>query len=504
MFLLALLIGGVSMFELNRFVQSSAKELLAEKCEKEATQINEIFHGMEKSVRIMESYILDLIDHADDIKSNESLEEIVAQSNKLFAEVAKNTDSTVAYYFRFSPEFSDVEGLFYSKVKGEDGFVMFEPTKISMYQKGDRERVSWYWEPYEAGTAIWLDPYYNKNNEISMISFVIPMYYQNEFLGVVGMDFDYSILTKRINKIKIYDNGYAHLKKDSKYFHYHMEPTESPATRFHPKDLQSTYPLRNGMDLVITADHRDMLNVKLGMLIKIAAITSVFTILISCVVIILVRRIVRPLKTLTEAAEKLAQNNYNIKISPSNTVEINQLNATVEHMVEQLQVHNKLQQNLAYRDSLTGLRNTTSFHAWVNDFERQLKEKTIVFGVLVLDLNYLKETNDNYGHEAGNKLIAAASKIIADTFKRSPVFRIGGDEFTVIIRNRDFLDHEELVKELYKACDKELMISDNQSVPISIAIGSAIYDPYIDTGFMDVFNRADSAMYENKRKMKNS
>lgn len=82
------------------------------------------------------------------------------------------------------------------------------------------------------------------------------------------------------------------------------------------------------------------------------------------------------------------------------------------------------------------------------------------------------------------------------------MFRIGGDEFLVIIQNRDFLDKEKLLRELYQACDEEILISDNQKTQVSIAVGSAVYDSRIDNGFMDVFNRADSAMYENKRKIK--
>jgi nitrate/nitrite-specific signal transduction histidine kinase len=74
------------------------------------------------------------------------------------------------------------------------------------------------------------------------------------------------------------------------------------------------------MDLVITADHRDMLSIELEVLLKIVVITIVFTVLLSCIVILLVRRIVRPLKTLTNAAEKIVRNDYNIDFSPSNAI----------------------------------------------------------------------------------------------------------------------------------------------------------------------------------------
>jgi hypothetical protein len=262
MFLLALFVGGVGVFEINRFVQSSTKNLIAEKCEKESAQINEIFAGMEKSVRIMESYILSFVTDGEDIRSRKLQDEIVARAHKLFEDVLASTDSTVAYYFRFAPEIAENAGLFFSKVKGENDFSPFELTDISRYPKDDREHVGWYWEPYEAGTAIWMTPYYNKNNDITMISFVIPMYYQNEFMGVVGMDFDYHILLDKISNIKIYENGYAHLEKDGEVLYYCADHTKLVETVPNPDDFRVVSRLRNGMDLVVTADHDDILSIR--------------------------------------------------------------------------------------------------------------------------------------------------------------------------------------------------------------------------------------------------
>lgn len=59
------------------------------------------------------------------------------------------------------------------------------------------------------------------------------------------------------------------------------------------------------------------------------------------------------------------------------------------------------------------------------------------FGIVVLDLNDLKKVNDNFGHALGNKLISTAAKTIAEVFKRSPVFRVGGDEFVVVLQNKN-------------------------------------------------------------------
>ena len=61
-------------------------------------------------------------------------------------------------------------------------------------------------------------------------------------------------------------------------------------------------------------------------------------------------------------------------------------------MALHLKEHEKLQHLLAYRDSLTGLRNTNSYWAWINDFDKEIETKEIDYGVLVFDINYLKET----------------------------------------------------------------------------------------------------------------
>ena len=116
-------------------------------------------------------------------------------------------------------------------------------------------------------------------------------------------------------------------------------------------------------------------------------------------------------------------------------------------------------------------------------------------------MNQLKETNDVYGHSAGNKLIVSAAKVIADTFKRSPVFRIGGDEFVAVLRYRDLEDCEDLFAQLDAAC-ANTFIEERGAMPISIAKGFARFDADTDAHFEDVFRRAEYAMYANKRHIK--
>ena len=146
--------------------------------------------------------------------------EILELAGKMFGNVASNTDGALAYYLRFDPAISDGKtGMFYTKMNGSDEYTSLVPTDLSLYDKNDTEHVGWFWQPYEAGTPIWLLPYYNQNSKLLMISYVIPLYFENQFIGVVGMDFDYTILRRRVHEIKVYENGFAHLEMDGVMIH---------------------------------------------------------------------------------------------------------------------------------------------------------------------------------------------------------------------------------------------------------------------------------------------
>ena len=499
MLAITVFIGGLSIYEVDKFVQLQTEDYINVTCEKDASQINDVFGDMEKSVHIMESYVLGLINTKADICNPEKQTEILQRSDEMFIDVANNTDGAVAYYFRVAPELShSAFGLFYSKVKDKEGFVRFETTDISLYDRDDTEHVGWYWQPYDAGKPIWMMPYYNQNNNILMISYVVPMYYENEFFGIVGMDFDYTVLTDKIHKMKIYENGFAHLEYEGNVIH-----NENIKIYENPEEyLRVSKELKNGMTLVLFARYDDIRQIRYDIALKILFVVLLLAVLFSLIVIFIVRRIVYPLKTLTDASLKLSNRDYDVEIVHSNTYEIKLLSTAFENMAMHLKEHEKLQHLLAYRDSLTGLRNTNSYWAWITDFDKEIETKEIVFGVIVLDINSLKETNDRYGHDVGNKLIVSAAHIISSIFKRSPVFRIGGDEFAVILQNRDLDEMEELFMKFDEECRNKSIETEKENIPVSIAKGFARYNSQKDTNFMDVFNRADDAMYDNKREIK--
>lgn len=88
-----------------------------------------------------------------------------------------------------------------------------------------------------------------------------------------------------------------------------------------------------------------------------------------------------------------------------------------------------------------------------------------------------------------------------DVFKDSLAFRVGGDEFLVVLQNENLENWEALLKQFDQKC-ADTFIEDKAKIAFGIARGYARFDANKDLQFTDVFKRADKAMYENKRTMK--
>ena len=153
---------------------------------------------------------------------------------------------------------------------------------------------------------------------------------------------------------------------------------------------------------------------------------------------------------------------------------------------------------VAYKDPLTSVRNINAYTEFKESIEVNVRSGKIQeFAVVVFDLNNLKYVNDNLGHEAGDKYIKDGCTLICKTFTHSPVFRIGGDEFTAFLTSEDYNNKYELLNAFNAQVEDNL---NNGEVVVSAGI--SVYDPAKDSGYDEVFARADVLMYERKKELK--
>lgn len=147
-------------------------------------------------------------------------------------------------------------------------------------------------------------------------------------------------------------------------------------------------------------------------------------------------------------------------------------------------------------DGLTGVKNKHSYLEAEEDLNRKIADhRAPEFAIVLLDVNDLKKINDTRGHQAGDEYIRSACEIICDIFKHSPVFRVGGDEFAVIVRGNNYQSIEELLG-IMRDRNREALHNDG----IVIACGMARYEN--DACVAAIFERADKDMYDNKTALK--
>lgn len=159
---------------------------------------------------------------------------------------------------------------------------------------------------------------------------------------------------------------------------------------------------------------------------------------------------------------------------------------------------------IAYVDPLTGQMSKVAYDSKRVELTQEIADENAEFAMVVIDLNNLKRVNDTYGVECGSRYIISASRVISEVYKDLPVYRVGGDEFVVILegdayRNRfelfDVLEEQfhiaetDMSRELWERC--------------SAAAGMTEFSSEADRDVGQVYRRAEKIMLRNKRMMKN-
>ncbi len=293
--------------------------------------------------------------------------------------------------------------------------------------------------------------------------------------------------------------------------------------------------IRNKKDepvaLLITSVSLKQIDDTMKQYIKIMAVSTILLsiVFIAGMVLWMRRRIIVPLKKIEETAEDFEEKSRDRKdpealvlknesIHTGDEMELladslaamsQNMKAYVEELIQSAVEVERMRQeviranDLAMRDALTGVKNKAAYDQQSKRLDLDIKAGDAEFAIIMIDINDLKHINDNYGHEKGNIYIKKMCTMICDTFAHSPVFRVGGDEFIVVLIHRDYENKEMLISDI-KAKMTELASHSelDEWMRPAAAMGLGIYDRDLDRESDSVLKRADKAMYENKKKMK--
>lgn len=361
-------------------------------------------------------------------------------------------------------------------------------------------------------------------NEVLVISYNVPVYWDDKFIGVIGIEIDYETLAREVENIKLYDSGYAFVLDEKGNFvcHPHLDsaalvnedrPEAPDGLISNDSHVQYSYegvkktavwmPLNNGMRLYVTVPTSEI-NRGWQSLVRNILLASFLTLL--AVVAFTMRfanRLTQPLHQLTEAAKQVGNGNYDFALDYDKNDEVGILARTFEQLASKVKDNITSLNERINMDPLTSVRNKGAYAYCIQELQDSLdmseEQEQAEFAIGVFDADNLKAINDTYGHAKGDLYLKTACNLICRTFQHSPVFRVGRDEFAVILRGEDYLNRNDLLAQFRKSREEICENAENEWDQVSVTLGLAVYDPTTDAGVIDVSRRADKLMYENKR-----
>lgn len=483
----------------HKIMHTDADRILNNVSLKEAAHINDMLNDFMQSSAIMEHYAMHELSNVGELKDESYRDEYIAEICHLFDEVALNTAGTTAYYLCFSPEVTGgVTSGFYSKFKA-DGVYELSKEEFAELDLFNAQFIKESGFDVIGSDNIWLQPRRSTfAPDDTVVSYLTPLYKENTFLGFLGFNMDFNYLLDLVNKISVYDFGEALLLSADKQTCYN--PSEN--TLITEDYTEATTALKNGMNLELRAAYKD---IQSGIRPMLSYIITAFLVVLALAILYTVwvtRRIVTPLKKLTSAAASISSGVHEVNLTVDSKDEIGILSRVLNDTYAKIREYSTYINALAYRDSLTGIKNSTAYIEAIDELNKEINTGNPSFGVIVADINNLKKTNDTYGHDIGNELIIHSARILTDIFKTSAVYRIGGDEFVVVLKGKDLERHRTLIEKMDVAFSADYITVNDERVPVSVARGVSVFDSSIDQVYADVFAKADHAMYMNKEDMK--
>jgi diguanylate cyclase (GGDEF)-like protein len=153
-------------------------------------------------------------------------------------------------------------------------------------------------------------------------------------------------------------------------------------------------------------------------------------------------------------------------------------------------------------DSLTSIPNRRALDAWLsNEWAIAQRQKHKV-ALIMLDIDYFKRYNDNYGHLMGDACLRRVAKVLSDSLHRTTDFcaRYGGEEFVVMLHDTELDGAEVVAQRLLEAIDVLRIPHEKSSVAphITISLGVASLQPHPDSLPQALVQLADQALYQAK------
>lgn len=159
---------------------------------------------------------------------------------------------------------------------------------------------------------------------------------------------------------------------------------------------------------------------------------------------------------------------------------------------------------LATRDGLTDVFNKRYL---LEQLEIRLSEARRLrrhLGVYLMDLDFFKRVNDDYGHVAGDRVLQDLASLLSSLMRREDILaRFGGEEFSILSPGMEPERGTAVAERIRKSVEEHLFVFDRKRVPVTVSVGAWITIPLADTTSEELLKKSDEALYRAKHEGRN-
>ena len=231
--------------------------------------------------------------------------------------------------------------------------------------------------------------------------------------------------------------------------------------------------------------------------------------LLALTLVLLHRRVIRPLAKTTELIVTIAQGNLDIVVpTPRYHDEVANILGAIailrDNSIARREAESAIRQ-MAHYDGLTGLPNRRLLEDRMDQALASARRRGTKVSVLFIDLDKFKQVNDERGHDAGDWLLKQVANRMRTALRESDTAaRVGGDEFVVLLPDSGKLDDAvNVAQKIREQMERPFAMEDGTALEISCSIGVALYPDQADEA-RDLLRFGDEAMYLAKKQGRNA
>lgn len=349
-----------------RYLTEDSRDIIITTGNNVSKGINSYLEKIEQSVDTLADVALSSLDDFNAFQTSDSyVTEFTDSFEPMLVSSATNTDGSICAYIRYNPDFTDpTSGLFLTRNSTEEEFQSVTPTDFSVFDKNDLSHVGWYYTPVNNGKPTWMNPYLNENVGIYMISYVVPLFRDGVNVGILGMDIDFTMIQSMAEDSVSYESYLPILVDGNNDVMYNRdiefgtnlsdlntgnqldslisalsaeESTDLVNIRMNGVSKIAEFStLNNGMKLIVTVNSSEISQQTVEMAwLMLGAVVIVAVIAIG-ISLAIVRKLTRPLKSLNEAAQRIAAGELNVSVDCKSKDDIGVLASSFSKTVAQL------------------------------------------------------------------------------------------------------------------------------------------------------------------------